>query len=138
MILVNDPLQGGAVGETVLVGFGRDAGEGEEVVIEERGLVAAEAHLFDAVGKLGSGCLDALQRVLGLPLVVDVQFGQSLPCCGEGAEVGGVGDALLKLPDGGFPFVVIGPAIGEEFVGRAARFFGSRMSSFSPWRTPRW
>jgi hypothetical protein len=26
------------------------------------------------------------------------------------------GDALLELPDGGFPFVVIGLAIGEEFI----------------------
>ena len=32
LVLVDDPFEGGAVAEAVFEGFGRDAGEGEEVV----------------------------------------------------------------------------------------------------------
>ena len=37
LVLVNDPVQGGAVAETVFKGLGRDAFEGKEVVIDDGG-----------------------------------------------------------------------------------------------------
>ena len=48
LVLVDDPLQGRAVAEAVFEGLGRDAGQREEVVVDERGLVLAEAHLLHA------------------------------------------------------------------------------------------
>ena len=97
-----------AVAEAVFVGFGRDAGEGQEVVVDECGLVFAEAHLLDAAVELGLG-FDALQRIFGLLLVVDVEFGQLLARGGEGAEVGGVRDAgEFALEVGGVALAILG------------------------------
>ena len=92
-VLVDDPFEGGAVAEAVVEGFGRDAVEGEEAVVGELGPVFGEAHLFDAPVEGGVGGLDLGERVLGLVFVVHVDVGEAGAGCGEGAEVGGEGDA---------------------------------------------
>ena len=67
-------------------GLGRDAFEGEEVVIDQRGLVASELHLLHAPVELGVGVLAAREGVfLGL-FVADVEAGELLAGGGEGVE----------------------------------------------------
>ena len=44
LVLVDDPLERGAIAEAVVEGGGRDAVEGEEVVVDEAGLVFRELH----------------------------------------------------------------------------------------------
>ena len=91
--MVNHPFEGGTVAETVVVSLGRDAIEGEEVVIEQRGLVAGELRLFDTPIELGVGLFATGERVfLGL-LVADMEVGELLAGGGEGVKVGGEGDA---------------------------------------------
>ena len=51
-VLVDHPFEGGTVAETVVEGGGRDAAEGEEVVVAELGLVFGEPHAFDVEGDL--------------------------------------------------------------------------------------
>ena len=48
LVLVYDPIEGGAVAELVVEDLGRDVGEGEEVVDFEAGFVFAQAHFFHA------------------------------------------------------------------------------------------
>ena len=48
-VLVDDPIEGGAVAQLVVEDLGRDAVQGEEVVLFEAGFVFAQAHFFDAV-----------------------------------------------------------------------------------------
>jgi hypothetical protein len=53
-VLFDDPLEGGAVAEPVVVGLEGDAAEGEERVVAELGPVfIAESHEGDAVGDFG-------------------------------------------------------------------------------------
>ena len=61
--------------------------------------------------KVTSACrvFDLLERVLGLLLVVDVEFHQALAGRGEGVEVGGKRDAReLALEVGGVAVAVLG------------------------------
>ena len=59
---------------------------------------------------------DALERVLGLLLVVDVEFHQALAGVGEAAEVGGKWDAgQLALQVGGVAGAILG--VVEQGVG---------------------
>ena len=74
---------------------GRDAGEGERVVVNQGSLVAREAHLFDAVVKFGAGLPGFLEPVFGLRLVVDVEVGEAFSGGGELVEDGGIGDPTL-------------------------------------------
>ena len=82
--MVNDPLQRRTIAEAVFVGFGRNAFQSEKVVIGERGLVLAEAHLLDAPVQLAF--LDTFQRIFGLLFVVDVQVGEATGRLDEGPE----------------------------------------------------
>ena len=86
LVLVNDPLQRGAVAEAVFVCLWRDAGEGEELVVDERSLVLAQAHLGDAVVEFFSRFFGFGELVFGLLFVVDVDFGQALADADEGPE----------------------------------------------------
>jgi hypothetical protein len=53
-VLVDNPLEGGAVTEAVVVDVERDAAEGEEVVVLELGAVLfVEDHAGDAEGDFG-------------------------------------------------------------------------------------
>ncbi len=46
-ILVDHPLEGGAVAEAVVEGSGGDTAEGKEIVVAELGSVFRELHAFD-------------------------------------------------------------------------------------------
>ena len=67
-VLVDDPLEGGAVAEAVVEGCGGDAVEGEEAVVGELGHVLGEAHFFDAPVEGGFGGLKLGEGVLGAGL----------------------------------------------------------------------
>ena len=84
LILVDDPLQRRAVAEAVFVSLGRDAAQGEEVVVAERSLVLAEAHLLDAPVQLP--LLDVLQWIFDLLFVVDVELGETAAGVDESPE----------------------------------------------------
>ena len=85
LVLVDDPFEGGAVAEAVVVRGEWDPAQGEEVVVAELGLIfGVELHVFDAEGDVGLGVFDLLKFVLGLLLVVDVEFHEALACGGEG------------------------------------------------------
>ena len=92
-VLVDDPVEGGAVAEAVVEDGGRDAAEGEGFVVAELGLVFGEGHLLDAQGPGLAGLLDLFEGVFRLLLVVDVEFHEALACRGEGGDVGWEGDA---------------------------------------------
>ena len=90
-VLVDDPLEGGAVAEAILKGGERDATQGEEVVVPELGAVfRVEAHALDAKGDLSLRIFDLLELVLGLLLVVDVEIHEALAGGGRrrGSRVG--------------------------------------------------
>ena len=74
--MTDHPLQRRAVAEAVFVGFGRDAAESEELVVDERGLVLAQAHFGDAPVELFPGL-----RVF--PLLVAHTRGGHLACFRE-------------------------------------------------------
>jgi hypothetical protein len=100
--LINHPFQRGAIAEAVVVGFLGDAGESQEVVIDERLLVFAQAHFFHAQVELFTGFLAARQRIFFLLLATHVQLGQVLAGFGKGMEVRRVRDARqLALEVGG-------------------------------------
>jgi hypothetical protein len=67
LLLVDDPFEGGAVAEAVFVGFGRDAGQSQELVVDERSFVLAQFHLDDAVVELFAGLF---YLVIGYRVVV--------------------------------------------------------------------
>ena len=92
--MVDDLFQGAAVAEAVIENFGRDWGERQRGVDGEAELVFGEAHLvFDAAEEGQARRFDEVQ-IPGLELfVVEVQLGEFFAGCGEGAEVGGEGDA---------------------------------------------
>jgi hypothetical protein len=90
--LINHPFQRGAVAEAVVVGFFGNAGEGEEVVVNERLFVFAQAHFVHAQVELFAGLLTALQRIFFLLLVIHVQLGQALAGSSEGVEARGIRD----------------------------------------------
>jgi hypothetical protein len=92
-VLVDHPFDGGAVAEAVFVGFGRDAGEGERRIDDDRGFVLAEAHALDAPGEGLGGVLDEVEGPGVEFLVVDVEAGELGAGFGEGVEIGGEGDA---------------------------------------------
>ena len=72
-----------------MAGFG-DAGEGEQVVIDERGLVLGQPHFFHTPVEPFTGGFDALARILGGLFVVDMQVREFLAGLGVGAEGLGV------------------------------------------------
>jgi len=49
LVLVDDPFEGGAVAEAVVIRGGGDAAQGEEVVVAEFGFVFGVLHALDAV-----------------------------------------------------------------------------------------
>ena len=133
-VLVYDPVQGGAVAQFVLVYLGRDAAEGEELVVFEFGFVFAQAHLFYAVVEWFVRVFDVGERVFRLFFVVDVNVGQPLACLDElpemfrpdegdagqfAAQVGGVGFAVGGMVQQGVDVVEDGPFV--EGVGRFSR-----------------
>ena len=79
LVLVDHPLQGRAVSEAVVEGFGRNAGERQRGVHRQAELVLGEPHFdFDAVAERQAGRFDQVQ-LPGLELfVVQVQLGQLL------------------------------------------------------------
>lgn len=86
LVLVDDPFEGGAVAKTVIVGFRRDAGEREELVVDERGFVFAQLHFDDAVVEFFALLFCPREFVFGLLFVVDVDFGETLTGFCEGME----------------------------------------------------
>ncbi len=87
LVLVDDPVQGGAVTEFVVEYLGRDAVQGKEVVVLQAGFVFAEAHFFHAIVQRFVRVFDVLQGVFGLGFVVDVDVGQAFTGVHEGPEV---------------------------------------------------
>ena len=87
--MVNDPFEGGAIAEAVIISLRRDAAEREPIVVEEGGLVFAEAHFFHAPTYGFSSFLCLLELVLELLLVVDVNFAEALAGFGEGVKHSG-------------------------------------------------
>ena len=77
-VLVDDPLEGGAVAEAIVEGGRWDAAGGEGFVVAEVGLVFREGHLLDAERPGLAGVLDFFEGVFGLLLVVDVEFHEAL------------------------------------------------------------
>jgi len=113
-----DPFEGGAVAEAVVVGGG-DAAEEQEVVVAEFGFVFGELHAVDAEADFGLGVFNLFERVLGLLLVVDVDFHEALAGSGEGVEVGRVGDAgKFALEVGGVAGAVRGGGGRRRWRGR--------------------
>ena len=109
LVLVDDPFEGGAVAEAVVVGGGGDAAQEQEVVAAEFGLVFGELHALDAEGDFGGRGFDLFEGVLGLLLVVDVEFHEALAGGGEGVEVGRERDAReFALEVGGVAGAVLG------------------------------
>ena len=86
LVLVDDPFESGGIAKAVFVGLGRDSGEREELVVDERSLVFAQLHFGDAIVELFFGLLRFLKRIFRLLFVVDVNFGQPLACFTEGTE----------------------------------------------------
>ncbi len=79
--MVDYPLQGAAVAYLVFVDFGWDAGEGEEVVVTERGFVFTELRLFYAPVEFAD--FFAVEFLFGLLLVVDVDVHAAPGRCGR-------------------------------------------------------
>lgn len=94
-ILVDDPIEGGAVAEAVAKGGGWDAPEGEGFVVAEVGFVFAEGHLFYAEGPGLVGLFDFFEGVFGLLLVVDVEFHEAFRCLATNGRFLEVVPALL-------------------------------------------
>jgi hypothetical protein len=106
-VLVDDPLKGAAVAEFVFVNVGRDAAEGEEIVVTELGFVLGEGHFLDFPVELAD--FGAFQRVLGLFFVADVQVHQLFADFRVGPKVGSEGDAgQLALKVSGVAGSVLG------------------------------
>ena len=55
-VLVDNPIEGAAIAESVFEGFGRDAVEGEETVVDKGALVGCEFHFLDAPVEGGLLC----------------------------------------------------------------------------------
>ena len=113
LVTVDEPVQGGAAAQTVLLCFGWDAFQGDVGVVEDAGFVrvvpfAVVSHFLHAVG-VGNVVIevrgmDFCQGVGFYGFVVHVELGQFPAGLGEGAEVccrGRHGDA-----GGGFGEVV--------------------------------
>jgi len=103
--LIDDPFEGRAIAEAVFVSVGRDAREREELVVDERGFVLAQAHFGDAVVEFFSGLFGFGQRVFGLLLVMYMDFGEALTKAWKTSRSDGTGakaresscsDAALK------------------------------------------
>lgn len=76
-VLVDDAFEAAAVAEAVVEDLGRDAGQRERVVDDERLLVLGELHLLDHVAERLVGRLDPLQRPRLERFVGDVQVGEA-------------------------------------------------------------
>jgi hypothetical protein len=63
-----------------------DVAQGEELVVEERGLVLVQLHFGDAVVELFASLFHFRELVFRLLLVVDVDFGETLASLCQGAE----------------------------------------------------
>ena len=93
-ILVDDPLQRGAVAEAVLKTLGRQSPERKRRVYFQLGLVLAQLHLVrDDVTERHALRFDELERPRFKLFVVQVQFRELLARIGEGLEVRGERDA---------------------------------------------
>src|SRR5208282_3694430 len=86
LILIDDPFECGAIAEAIVVGFFRDSGEREELVVDERGFVFAEPHFGNVPVQLFSSLLGFGERILELLLVVDVYVRQPLAGFRETSE----------------------------------------------------
>jgi hypothetical protein len=97
LVLVDDPVEGGAVAEAIVEDFIGDAGEGEGVVDFDFGFVFGESHFFDAVGEGEAGGFDPFEVVGFGGFVVEVEVGELFASAGEGVERGGPTDTIGGL-----------------------------------------
>lgn len=84
--MVDDPFEGGAVAEAVLVGFFWNSRQRKKAVVDERSFVFAQFHFLNVVVEFFSGFFSFRERVFGLVFVVDVNFGEALAGSYECAE----------------------------------------------------
>ena len=113
LVLVDDPFEGGAVAEVVVEDFGRDAFQGEEVVVDEGGLVRGEFHLVHPPVEGRARFLHPLQGIFRLLLIVDVEFGQARPGLGKTPKIRGEGDAGQFPAEVGGVFLPVGGMVQE-------------------------
>ena len=93
LVLVDDPVEGGAVAEAIMKSFGWDASECERGVHCEAEFVLGETHfVFDAIGEGKEGRFDKLQLPRLQLLIVEVHLGEFVAGFGEGVEFGGEGN----------------------------------------------
>lgn len=97
------PRQRWAVAQAVGEGFGRDAVQGQESVVAQLRSVFGEAHLLHSPVERHFRRFDLCEWVLRPFLIADVENGQARAGRGEGAEVGGDGDAGQIASEVGVP-----------------------------------
>jgi len=93
-VLVDDPLERAAVAEAVVEDGGRDAFEGEEIVIDE-GVLSSVSSSFDTPVEGNGLVLDALEGIFRSRFVVDVEVGELQAGGGEGVEDLGAGFGIM-------------------------------------------
>ena len=101
-VLVNDPLQGATVAETIGEHVGGNAGQGERVVDYKGGLVLAELHAVYAVRQRHVVRFDPLQVIRLKGFVIEMQLGKLFAGGSERLKVRG------KRNAGEVSFQVIG------------------------------
>ena len=101
-VLVNDPLQGATVAETIGEYVGGNAGQGERVVDYQGGLVLAELHAVYAVRQRHVVRFDPLQVIRLKGFVIEMQLGKLFAGGSERLKVRG------KRNAGKLTFQVVG------------------------------
>ena len=113
LVLVDDPIEGGAVAEFVGEDLRGDALQGEEVVVDEGGFVRGEFHFVHPPVEGRARFLHILQGIFRLLLIVDVEFGQARPGVGEAPEIRGKGDTGQFPAEVGGVFLPVGGMVEE-------------------------
>ena len=109
MVLVDDPVEGGARTNAVVESLGRDSGEGHRFVHVERMFVRGEFHFRDPLTVWEAFGLDSFEGPSVEQFVVDVEPRQLLTCGDKGVKIRGEGDAReVAFEVGGKPFAVFG------------------------------
>lgn len=110
LVLVDDPFEGGAGAEAVIVSFRRDAGQEEGFVDADGPAVFRKLHFaFDALGIREGFSFDLFERPGFEGFVIDVEMGELATGAGESMEVRRERDAReLALEVGGIAFAVAG------------------------------
>ena len=99
----------------------RNSSDCEDAAEDALGEQVLDEHLLDGIfGEVGIDGL-AAERVEGVKALAEGAVALLFGLDEMLRSVGQLGDALLKLADGGFPFVVIGLAVGEELVEQGRR-----------------